>query len=200
MSLPTDPSRGSKQTLLGREEVAVWCVEDGPQITDSLLARYERLLNDDERSRYERYRADRAKRQFLIGRALVRTTLSRYEPSVSPEQWWFEANEYGRPEIAPGLIATALRFNLSHTDGFAACAVAWENDIGVDVEFVARRTGGVHLARRFFSASEVDDLLRLPAEQQRDAFFDYWTLKEAYIKARGMGLAIPLGHFSFHLR
>jgi len=180
------------------DEVQVWYLLDDGSISQAELRRYYALLNDEERGRYERYRVESARRQFLIARALVRSTLSRYVPTPAKE-WTFVSNQYGRPEIASPQLPRSLRFNLSHTSGLLSCAVAWERDVGVDVEWLGRRTGGVHLARRFFSQAEVADLLCVPTERQRDAFFDYWTLKEAYIKARGKGLAIPLGHFSFRL-
>jgi 4'-phosphopantetheinyl transferase len=180
------------------DELNVWYLLDDGSIGPAELRRYYALLNDEERARYQRYRVDSARRQFLIARALVRSTLSRYV-STRPDEWTFASNRYGRPEIASPQLPRALRFNLSHTSGLLSCAVAWEHDVGVDVEWINRRTGGVHLARRFFSQAEVADLLRVPERRQRDAFFDYWTLKEAYVKARGKGLAIPLGQFSFKL-
>ncbi|HEX4128721.1 MAG TPA: 4'-phosphopantetheinyl transferase superfamily protein [Pirellulales bacterium] len=205
MSRPSDePLVGALAAeALSRGEVHVWYTIDDPKaggvpIDEPLLERYRGLLDDEELARHDRYRVERARRQFLIGRALVRSTLSRYA-TIGPRYWRFITNQYGRPAIKPGTIDVPLCFNLSHTEGLAACAVAWGREVGIDVEFCGRATGGIHLAQRFFSVAEVADLLALPAERQRDAFFDYWTLKEAYIKARGMGLAIPLGHFSFDL-
>src|SRR6185503_2215825 len=93
--------------------------------------------------------------------------------------------------------ACPLRFNLSNTEGLIACLVADDREIGVDVEDLERRGETVAIADRFFSPLEVAALRAVPEERQRARFFDYWTLKEAYIKARGMGLAIPLDHFSF---
>ena len=91
-----------------------------------------------------------------------------------------------------------LRFNLSHTDGLIACAVTIGREVGVDVEHIQRRL--THdVAGRFFAPREVDDLKALPEDEQQRVFFDYWTLKEAYIKARGFGLALPLGDFAFTL-
>ena len=93
-----------------------------------------------------------------------------------------------------------LRFNLSHTDGLVVCLVAVEREIGVDVEHTARAGSvGIEIAERFSSPSEVAELRSLPFADQRSRFFDYWTLKEAYIKARGLGLHLPLDQFSFHL-
>jgi 4'-phosphopantetheinyl transferase len=91
-----------------------------------------------------------------------------------------------------------LRFNISHTEGLIACAVTIGREVGVDVEHIGRRL--THdIAGRFFAPREVNDLKALPDDQQHKVFFDYWTLKEAYIKARGFGLALPLGDFAFKL-
>ena len=102
---------------------------------------------------------------------------------------------HGRPEILDAPPGTPdLRFNISHTDGLIACAVTIGREVGVDVEHIGRHL--THdVAGRFFAADEVTDLRGLPFEDQQRVFFDYWTLKEAYIKARGFGLALPLGEF-----
>ncbi|MCA1586150.1 MAG: 4'-phosphopantetheinyl transferase superfamily protein [Acidobacteria bacterium] len=92
-----------------------------------------------------------------------------------------------------------LRFNLSHTHGLVACVAAVGCDVGVDVEWMDRALTN-DIAERFFSPHEAAELRRLPDAEQSRVFFDYWTLKEAYIKARGLGLAIPLDQFSFRLR
>jgi 4'-phosphopantetheinyl transferase len=162
-----------------------------------LLARYEALLSPDEKARRERFLQAKDRHQHLIARALVRCTLSQYA-DVPPEAWTFAANRYGRPEIS-GPIKTGLEFNLSHTRGLVVIAVAWDREIGVDVENVEREGDYVHLAQRFFAPSEAAHVASLPAEQQKEMFFDYWTLKESYIKARGMGLALPLEQFAFRL-
>jgi 4'-phosphopantetheinyl transferase len=163
------------------------------------LESYKALLSKDEQDRMARLVFDRDRRAFLITRALVRTMLSRYA-GVAPADWRFIANVHGRPEILdrpPG--APDLRFNISHTDGLIACAVTIGREVGVDVEHINRHL--THdVAGRFFAPNEVTDLRTLPDEDQRRVFFDYWTLKEAYIKARGFGLALPLGDFAFKLR
>lgn len=163
------------------------------------LDSYRPLLSQDENDRMARLIFERDRRAFLVTRALVRTTLSRYA-SVAPAEWRFIANVHGRPEILerpPG--APDLRFNISHTDGLIACAVTIGREVGVDVEHIHRRLSH-DVAGRFFAPAEVTDLRRLPAEDQERVFFDYWTLKEAYIKARGFGLALPLGDFAFKLQ
>ena len=159
---------------------------------------YRALLSPDERDRMARLVFERDRRRFLLTRALVRTMLSRYT-GVRPADWSFIANVHGRPEILDRPRGVPdLRFNLSHTEGLIACAVTIGREVGVDVEHIGRRL--THdVAGRFFAPREVSDLRKLPEDEQHRAFFDYWTLKEAYIKARGFGLALPLADFAFKL-
>ena len=159
---------------------------------------YRALLSKDEAERMARLLFERDRRRFLLTRALVRTMLSRYA-AVAPAGWAFIANVHGRPEILDRPRGVPdLRFNLSHTEGLIACAVTIGREVGVDVEHIQRRL--THdVAARFFAPREVTALKALAADEQAKAFFDYWTLKEAYIKARGFGLALPLGDFAFTL-
>ncbi|MDC0707026.1 4'-phosphopantetheinyl transferase superfamily protein [Stigmatella sp. ncwal1] len=179
------------------DEVHVWIVEP-ERITDpGLQESYRALLDPAEREKQQRFYFERHRIQYLVSHALVRLTLSRYAP-VAPEAWAFSANQYGRPEIR-GDEKQWLRFNLSHTDGMALCAVARDVDVGADVEDSERRGETVEIADSFFAPAEVASLRALPTSGQRERFFDYWTLKEAYIKARGMGLSLPLEQFAFEL-
>jgi 4'-phosphopantetheinyl transferase len=179
-------------------EAHLWYVFQD-RITDAgLIARYHALLNAEERERHQRFVFERQRHEYLVTRALCRTTLSRYA-DVAPQQWQFTCNKYGRPEIAGPSGIPRLRFNISNTPGLIACLVTLELDAGVDVEDMHRRGETVRIANRYFSPYEVASLHALAAGRQRQRFFEYWTLKESYIKARGMGLAIPLDQFSFHL-
>lgn len=155
------------------------------------------LMSPEERARHERFRGDRLRHDFLMARALVRRTLSRYA-DVAPEDWTFEMGSHGKPSIARR-HGSRLRFNLSHTRGMIACAVRLNDEVGLDVETSARRNDITRIADRFFSAEEVRALRSLPAAEHPARFFTYWALKEAYIKARGLGLAIPLGAFTFRV-
>ncbi|WP_206453606.1 4'-phosphopantetheinyl transferase family protein [Aurantimonas marina] len=168
-----------------------------PEVAPALHAPYRALLDADECQRYKRYRVDGAREEFLVGKALVRTTLSRYRP-VAPESWCFTANRYGRPEISGG-DDDGLTFNLSHTRGVAALAVARHCDLGVDVETVSRDSAVRDLAGRYFAPAEASYVRAAEGPAIRERFFAFWTLKEAYIKARGMGLALPLDGFCFDL-
>ncbi len=179
-------------------EVHLWYVFSD-RITDpEILRSYQALLAPEEATRHQRYVFARNRQQFLVARALVRTTLSRYA-GIPPADWVFVANGYGKPAIASPAGFSHLRFNLSHTDGLVVCAVTAGREIGVDVEDMERRGISAGLARHCLSASELAHWEALPVAEQREVFFNYWTLKEAYIKARGLGLSLPLQDFSFHL-
>jgi 4'-phosphopantetheinyl transferase len=178
-------------------DVDVWLCVPEEVVDPRALARCTGLLDEGERARSERFRFERHRNRFLVSHALVRTTLSRYAP-VPPEAWRFREVGRGRPEVAAPAVG-ALRFNLSHTDRLAACGVSHRADVGVDVEAALRVTRHLAVAERFFSAREAAELRELPEDRQVDRFLDYWTLKESYIKARGLGLALPLDGFSFVL-
>ncbi len=192
----------SKKTiqLLPPNEVHLWIVltKEINLNNTALISAYKALMTPEELAKSERFHFEKDRHQHIITRALVRTTLSRYA-NIDPTKWRFTKNQYGRPEIINS--TQSLRFNLSHTDGLIACAVVVKQDIGVDVENLKRKADSIDdIANRFFSDKEVQDLNTVPESQKRERFFDYWTLKESYIKARGMGLSLPLNQFSFHLR
>jgi len=169
------------------------CIDDA-----ALIARYHGLLSAEERERQQRFVFARHRHEYLVTRALCRTTLSRYA-DVDPAEWQFIRNKYGRPEIVRPSTVPPLRFNLSNSAGLIACLVTRAIDAGVDVEDLHRKGETVKIANRYFSPHELAALQALPPDRQRHRFFEYWTLKESYIKARGMGLSIPLDQFSFHL-
>lgn len=190
--------RSGIRESLSRDEVHLWYVLSDRVTSPKLLSAYHKLMSSDERVQQARFLFERDRHQYLVTRGLVRSLLSKYA-DVPPEEWRFEKNRYGRPEIEHPMQVPPLRFNLSHTRGMIVCAVAIDREIGVDVEQSAHRSFGLGLARRYFAESEVAHLESLPEGEQRQAFFDFWTLKEAYIKARGRGLSLPLDKFAFHL-
>lgn len=165
---------------------------------EHLHARYRELLSEEERSREPRFHFADDRRRYLVTRALVRTVLSRYL-AVAPREWEFSANAHGRPMIAnASQRESGLHFNISHARGLIALAVARHREIGVDVENVRAREVSAEIADRFFATAEAAELATVPHDRRQDRFFEYWTFKESYIKARGLGLSIPLGKFSFH--
>ena len=179
--------------VLGDGDVCVWLAEPGawraPEDRERLLA----LLSQDERDRLHRLRFDADRAAFLVAHGLLRIALSRYAP-VSPQQWTFRADPYGLPSIATP--ASTLCFSLSHTRGLVACALVHGRSVGVDVED-ASRAAPLEVAERYFAAAELGDLRTAPPGERARRFFEYWTLKEAYAKARGLGLALPFDRFEF---
>lgn len=183
--------------MLAPGEAHLWHVAPEAVRDPALLAACDALMTADERARGARFIPLQVRHRHLVTRALVRRTLSRYA-DIPPAAWRFVENAHGRPEIDPACGAGGLRFNLSHTDGLIVCLVARELDVGVDVEDTARRLDdAMAIAARFFSPREAAALAAVPEPERLDRFFQYWTLKESYIKARGMGLALPLAAFSF---
>jgi 4'-phosphopantetheinyl transferase len=180
------------------DELHSWFIRfDELRDAESRLALTE-LLDLSERERMARFVFERDRRIYVLAHVLVRTMLSRFA-DVAPGAWRFEANAHGKPSIVEPVGYEWLKFNLSHTRAGALCGVVRDAEIGVDIETMERATQCVELADRYFSPTEAAALHRAPVEQQRETFFRFWTLKEAYIKARGLGLAIPLDHFSFDL-
>jgi 4'-phosphopantetheinyl transferase len=149
-----------------------------------------------ERERHDRYHFERNRLEYRVTRALCRTLLGRYLDQ-DPATLSFSLGERGKPALILPPGAGPLSFNLSNTDGLIACLIARHHDVGVDVEPLDRRVDCRGVAHRYFSPSESEALFALPEAQQTRRFLDLWTLKEAYIKACGGGLAIPLDHFSF---
>jgi 4'-phosphopantetheinyl transferase len=174
-------------------DVHLWLVDCAAIHDPALLARYRDLLSEEEYARQQRYRFQRDRHRDLVARALVRTSLSRYA-GVDPANWRFEQGEHGKPRLVAA--PEPLNFNLSHSHERVVCAIA-RNPVGVDIEYCGRANDVLAIAERYFSASESRDLFALAQDEQRERFFDYWTLKEAYMKARGEGIALGLGNFSF---
>ncbi|MEY4582639.1 MAG: hypothetical protein RL701_7342 [Pseudomonadota bacterium] len=154
------------------------------------------VLSADEQARYERFHVPEAAAVYLTAHALTRYVLGR-ALNCSPQSLCFVSSERGRPELAGLAAESGIRFNLSHTSGLVACGIALRAAIGVDVEHLARRVDMALVAPRVFSPRERAGLAALEGEAQRRRFFDLWTLKEAYVKGTGKGLAGPLHAVSF---
>ncbi|MBI3561317.1 MAG: 4'-phosphopantetheinyl transferase superfamily protein [Gammaproteobacteria bacterium] len=195
MELPID----NKQFLaLSREQVDVWLVYVDETYDENLVASYRRLLTAQELEQEARFYFPNDRHRFLVTRALVRDVLSRYE-AISPQDWRFEQNAYGRPTIAnDNVISKLISFNISHSDGLIILSITRDRALGVDTENLTR-SAPMQIANSYFSPREIAALHRLPAALLSQRFFELWTLKESYIKARGMGLTIPLDQFSFNL-
>jgi 4'-phosphopantetheinyl transferase len=184
---------------LEENDVHVWYATPEDIRKNAFLDSGDGLLSPDEVDRQRRFSSKAAGLLHRTGRVLVRTTLSRYE-EVSPSAWKFRPGPNGRPEIASPDIHSPLRFNLSHTDGMAVCAVARRLDVGIDVESLKRPCRFEQIARRFFPEEEIRDIESLQPEARRKRFLEFWTLREAFLKAGGWGLSLPLNKIAFTIR
>jgi 4'-phosphopantetheinyl transferase len=188
------PSRPSSFQLAS-DEVHSWCASlDAPPETS---ARLYATLTPDERTRSARFRFERDQQRFIVARGVLRDLLGRYL-QTQPSHIRFVYNAFGKPDLSPA-FGNRLTFNLSHSAGLALIAIATASNVGVDLEYIRPQSDYVDIARHFFSTAEADDLIALPSHLCAEAFFSCWTKREAYLKACGEGLAIPLNSFSVPL-
>jgi 4'-phosphopantetheinyl transferase len=156
-----------------------------------------RILSPDEKARAERFMFPNDRRDYIAAHALLRRALSERH-ALDPRDWRFAAGSGGKPELeAAQGHATRVSFNLSHTDGFVACAIGRGAEIGIDVEAIDRRTDVMALADRYFSPAERADLHARATGAAERRFIEIWTLKEAFVKATGAGVTRALDAFSF---
>ena len=149
------------------------------------------LLSDEEREKAARYRVERPRTDYIFTRGTLRSLLSKYL-RIPPHEISFRYTKYGKPFLAND---SDLAFNVSHSEGLALLAFTRKREIGVDVEKLRPQTDALKLAERFFSVREREALRPLSGDDLHSAFFRCWTRKEAYIKAKGEGLSLPLHQF-----
>jgi 4'-phosphopantetheinyl transferase len=192
MSLTPSPA-GALQ--LASAEVHSWSasLDVRPETTARLYA----TLTCDECNRSSRFRFERDQQRFIVARGVLRDVLGRYL-QTEPREITFACNAFGKPALSP-VFGSRLKFNLSHSAGLVLIAIADDSNVGVDLECIRAQGDYAEIARHFFSTVEVDQLHALPSHRYAEAFFNCWTKKEAYLKARGEGLSIPLNSFSVPL-
>lgn len=181
---------------LADDEVHVWRVS--LDLPASQVQQLRPVLAADERGRAERFRFQKDRDHFIIARGVLRLILGRYL-NRDPEQLVFHYNSYGKPALLPAESEETLRFNVSHSHELALYAVSRGREVGIDLEHLRSGVDIDHIAARFFAPGEVSTLRTLPATVRNEAFFRCWTRKEAYIKARGEGLSLPLDQFEVTL-
>lgn len=176
-------------------------------MTEKIALMIRQWLPQDEQAKVDRYIQPSAQTQGLMVRGYLRALLSRHS-SMDPHEWQFEYGEKGKPRLTSAQFAlTGINFNVSHSGDWLLVAIVQQPkksaslplELGVDIERCRSRTNIHSILRHYFSELETAALLALPSEQQRDRFFDLWALKESYIKAKGLGLALPLTSFGFDL-
>lgn len=195
MPQPTPWSAPPDQLELNPRDIHVWhaSLEQPIEIVRSLRS----LLSADEIAKADRFRFAKDQRHFTVGRGTLRKLLGAYL-NAAPEEIKFDYSYYGKPSLrGPG--NSTLKFNLAHSGGIALYAFTVIGEVGVDVEFIRPEFTGDDIARRFFSQAEVRSLDALPDEVRTRAFFNCWSRKEAFIKAKGLGLSLGLDQFDVTL-
>ena len=177
-------------------EIHVWLCAPNSIKGPARLSGYASLLSGDERERLQRFHFEKDRHVFLVSHALVRKVLSKYV-NIEPADWRFSTGEQGRPEIVRSADMPLLRFNLTHTQGLAACVVTRDIACGIDAERVTTRGNPLAVAEKMFATSELEDLRGQGEAGFLDRFYVYWTLHEAYCKALGVGLTRSDDRYAF---
>ena len=181
---------------LNPDDVHVWTVS--LEIPDRQLEQLRKIISAEEISRAANFHFEHDRWRFIAARGFLRTIVADYI-GIAAKAVRFAYNEFGKPGLdSPGAISD-FKFNLSHSGELALVAVAQVRDVGVDIERIDDSVDVEAVAEHFFSPGEIASLTGLPASQRLAGFFNCWTRKEAYIKARGMGLSIPLDTFDVSL-
>ena len=179
-----------------KQEAHLWLTVPEDIADAGKLADYLSLLSADERERQQRFHFEKDRHSFLVSHALVRKVLSMYV-DVDPADWQFGTGEYGRPEITGPVDVPSLRFNLTHTVGLTACLVTLDVDCGVDAELITKRGNLQAIAEKMFADTELATLKKLDGHAFLEQFFIFWTLREAYCKALGVGLGFSKKDYAF---
>lgn len=177
---------------LETDQVHVWRVH--LNLSKQALPRNVQVLSLDEVKKAEKFYLEADRIRYSTTRVVVREILSSYL-GVRPEEIIFAYNQYGKPYLVSAGPERNLNFNISHAGDMSLLAVTLDRRIGVDIELVRDEASIETIAKRFFLPSEVSQLLSLPESLRQEAFFTCWTRKEAFIKAQGQGLSIPLDQF-----
>ena len=180
-------------TSMEKETFHLWCAYPDDLLAAEAAQACLPLLSEDERARWEAFKFDRHRREYLATHALARIALSNYS-ALRPEEWRFQENAFGKPSPYP---ESGLQFNLSNSPGLVVCLIGKGAELGVDLEPRERAASIAEVGPRMFSAHELEQLDSLREDERPERCLQLWTLKEAYIKARGMGLAMPFNNFSF---
>ncbi|NVK32876.1 MAG: 4'-phosphopantetheinyl transferase superfamily protein [Rhodobacteraceae bacterium] len=179
---------------LRQGEVVVWWQRLGAVSEDNgWMDQAASILDEAEQTRLARMLGWQNRSTYILAHVMARGLLTR-STGIAASDWRFEAGEQGKPEVIQPDGLPRLRINISHTQGFAAVAIGLDHDLGVDVEWLGRRAPNLDLvARRVFSERERQSIFAASTDAQLEMFLRFWTLKEAYVKATGKGLAQPLG-------
>jgi len=187
--------RPAQDLALKEDELHIWLAM--LDVEPQERTRLNSYLNKDEVSRAERFVFPRDRDHFIVARGRLRELLGKYL-DCPPYAVEFKTGRYGKLFLLDD--RDPLRFNLSHSHGLALYGFCMGRELGIDTEKIRPEFAGEGIAERYFSVAEQRDLCELPKELRDTAFFLCWTRKEAYIKAHGDGLQIPLDSFDVSLK
>lgn len=185
-----------KKLIISDNEAHVWLTE--LKLRPALLGNLKNTLSKDELARANRFHFEQDRHHFIAARGILRVILGSYL-SLGPKRLKFIYTPHGKPKILNETDCGYLKFNLSHSHGLALYAVTLGREVGIDIERVRANLSCEKIAKRFFSPVEFEMLVSLPPSERIEGFFNCWTRKEAYIKAIGEGLSIPLDQFDVTL-
>jgi 4'-phosphopantetheinyl transferase len=196
MDIPHAGSRIEAPHPLGADDVHLWRVD--LMGAASGMDQWMTILSPDELERAARFHFQKDRQRFVAARAILRQIIGSYL-AVDPAGLVFSYSKKDKPALAGDAAHSNLTFNISHSGGVALLAFTRSRQIGVDIEQIRRDFDTTAIAGRFFSTTEQQELTTFPAEQRDEVFFRIWTRKEAYIKATGEGLSLPLNQFDVSL-
>ncbi|HEX7288663.1 MAG TPA: 4'-phosphopantetheinyl transferase superfamily protein [Candidatus Angelobacter sp.] len=172
--------------------VDIWSVD--LSLPEQHIQRCRSVLCEEENQRAGHFHFARDRNRFIAARTAMRTILAQYL-NAAPQDVALVYSARGKPELAPELNESGLRFNLSHSRDCALLAVTLHSAVGADIESIRQEIRTDEIAKHYLSRGEVNALLAVPPNERRSAFFSCWTRKEAYIKAVGAGLSLALDSF-----
>jgi 4'-phosphopantetheinyl transferase len=179
------------KTPLSDDSISIWRV--GLEWPESDVKAATEILSSDERERAKRFHRLSDRKHFIVARAALRLVLTRYL-NVDPRQISFDQNAFGKLRLM-GTYYPDLRFNVAHSSDLALYVVGNGREVGVDLERIEPRFATMGLARSLFALEEVAALSTFSNEDFVAGFYRCWTRKEAYVKAKGLGLSLPLKSF-----
>jgi 4'-phosphopantetheinyl transferase len=189
-----DPSPGQAQAHYS--EVHVWCAS----LDDAAypIEAYDKLLTDKERERAKRFVMKRDRNRYVFSKGMLKTLIKSYT-GLGPDKLQYLSGPYGKPNLDAGLSKGRLSFNMAESAGYALFAFTQNREIGVDIERIRDIPEIERIVSLFFSEGEQAEFASLPPQEKKQAFFNGWTRKEAFIKALGVGLSMPLSKFGISL-
>lgn len=181
---------------ISKNDIHLWVIHPEQITAAQDIELLKSVLSEDEKKKVNAYRRKSAQHSALVSRALLRNILAAYT-NIPAQQLLFNYSDNGKPTLSNSPIP--IHFNISHNSKRLICAVSLNDEIGCDIESYKRKLNVQSIAKRYFSNDDFADIVKLAPPLQQRRFFEYWTLKEAFVKCTGLGLSQGLDSFSFKI-